>query len=200
MENVIQEFSTALSATKSSPVTKVTDSSGLELKGERKVIFIRTNVKDFGGIKEIIDANTLKITGITNLENKDMLPNGKTWLCTGLRLVAAPETDTLPKSANYATENVLPALANGETKILQDGILQTISTREIVINPEVDKRIPRGKQFFKVTPFRVGSGSVFQLTQEFVSAVAVDHCVEFALEIFEISASAQTGSNANRSC
>jgi hypothetical protein len=190
----IQEISQAFSVSQATGVTVIDGK-----KAERKEIYMRANANGYGaGRKELVDANTTKTVGVTNLEKGDTLPNGKEYIVRGLKLLIAPDTDAVVKTATYGTSLGLPAFTNGELRIEQDGVLLNLPLRSIYVNPDNAKQKLAGEQYYEVLPFMIKSGQTFSISVEPVGAIAVDHCFELVLDVIEIATSAKVDTATGR--
>lgn len=170
-------------------------------KAERKEYYIRKNAMGYGaGKKELIDANTNEDVGVTNFENKTMLPTGKDLLVQGLKISFASTLDKQPKTASYGTDNGNPNMINGEITITQDGILLKQPIKAVAVTANNNDFNLRGQQYYEVAPFMIKSGKNFGITVEPVGAIEDDCCFEVALDVIELSESAKINASTGRSC
>jgi hypothetical protein len=190
----LSELSQAYALTKETGVT-ILDGK----KAERKEMYIRKNANGYGaGVKPLITSDLNEEVGVTNFENKGMLPAGKDLLVRGLKISYAPTADATPKTAKYGNDNGLPAFTNGEIKIEQDGVLLRLPIKAVSVSSTNDNYYLEGKQYYEVVPFMIKSGKNFQISVEPVDAIAVAHCFEIALDTIELSESAKVTSASAR--
>lgn len=170
-------------------------------KAERKEYYIRKNANGFGaGQKQLVDANLNEEVGVTNFENKGMLPAGKDLLVTGLKISYAPVADAVAKTARYGQDNGNVNFVNGEIKIEQDGVLLRLPIKAVSVSSNNDNYHLEGDQYYEVAPFMIKSGKTFGISVEPVGAIAVEACFEIALDTIELSESAKVAASASRSC
>lgn len=190
----LQEIAQAYALSKETGVT-VLDGR----KAERKAYYIRKNANTYGaGQKQLVDSTLIEEVGVTNFENKGMLPSGKDLLVRGLKVSYAPTSDTNPKTANYGSANGNVNFINGEIKIEQDGVLLRLPIKEVSVSSSNDNQHLEGNQYYAVAPFMIKSGKTFGISVEPVGAISTDSCFEISLDTIELSDSAKV--SGNRTC
>lgn len=191
----LQDISQSFAVAKATGVT-VLDGR----KAERKVIYVRANANGYGaGRRELVDATTNKVVGITNLENKDILPTGKNYLVRGLKITFA-KTGSDVKLGEYGAGEGLPAFKNGELKIEQDGVLLNLPINAVTVAAKEFVQGINSEQFFDVTPFMLKDGKNFSISVEPVAGISADLLFEVALDVIEISESAKVATANQRIC
>lgn len=165
---------------------KAKDNNGIPHVGRvaltDKTLYLNVNVKGQGGTIQLIDVNTKREVGVTNLDG-NKLNAGRDYIIDGIRVLKGSTASASVKSEVYvATGTLIEALQNAEIRIKQGGNI-------LVDMPMSDLYNPNAQELFRnisTSPLIV-SNQEFEFEIEYPRGVAVSGAADLNIR-FEFRA------------
>lgn len=148
-----------------------------------KTLYLNVNIKGQGGTISLIDVNTKREVGVTNLDG-NRLNAGRDYIIDGVRVLRGTTGAANVKSENYAPTGALdPALLNAEIRIKQDGNVLLDMPISDIFNPQAVSEVFRN---ISTSPL-IRSNMEFEFEIEYPKGVAVSAAADMNIR-FEFRA------------
>ena len=134
-----------------------------------KTLYLNVNIKGQGGTISLIDVNTKREVGITNLDG-NRLNAGRDYIIDGIRVMRGTTGAASVKSENYdVTGSLDAAFANAEIRLKQDGNILLDMPISDIYNPRAINEIFRN---ISTSPL-IKSNMEYEFEIEYPKGVAV---------------------------
>jgi hypothetical protein len=148
-----------------------------------KTIYLNVNVKGQGGTIALIDVNTKREVGVTNLDG-NRLNAGRDYIIDGVRVLRGTTASANVRSEKYSQTSVLEeALQNAEIRIKQNGNILLDMPMSDISNPSSTNEVFRN---ISTSPL-IQSNMEFEFEIEYPKGVSVSSAADLNIR-FEFRA------------
>lgn len=131
-----------------------------------RTIYIAGSAADLAANNgETILPGTKKATGVTNLENGNILPKGSKLVVTGVRVLFDTTVSATLADALYKSSTPAP-FKNGELTISQDGQGVLFNASGSDVTNDSTTTIGNNRDFREITPFLLRADTSFNVTEK----------------------------------